>query len=119
MVCPSRRWLDMQFPTAWRRAGPRCRDPRPWFSVRGGAMICAVLIRLVRRRFVVGSRGLGHRSGERRSAVLGLSQLAQTPGMALCETPRAVPLMLPPELLGSRRVIAAQRPAPQMPGGKQ
>ncbi|MBB2947641.1 hypothetical protein FB565_007412 [Actinoplanes lutulentus] len=41
-------------------------------------------------------------------------QLAQAPGVALRQAPRTVPLVLAPELLGRWRIIAAQRPIPEM-----
>jgi hypothetical protein len=47
-----------------------------------------------------------------RGLLAGRLQLAQPPGMALPQTPLAVPPMLAPELLSLRRIIAAQLPNP-------
>jgi hypothetical protein len=69
-----------------------------------------------------GGRRGGRHGGLRRGFRGGLArlvQLAQPPGVALAQAPCAVPLMLAPELLCLRRIIAAQRAIPQVPHGEQ
>jgi hypothetical protein len=50
---------------------------------------------------------------------LDLGQLTQPPSMPLLQPPHAMSRMLTPKLLGLLRIVAAQRPIPQVPSRKQ